>query len=732
MRFVKGFRVRTPLIATAGWLMGASALSAQQPPGLPGFSLYPSVAPTTTNAPPVPAQVPPQPTPTNPPVLAPPQSAPAPLAPATAPAPAAVPPPTPPQAPSGPAAPSALPDLGLRPPKSPDAAKPRQPAAQCVLPMLTTSPRDKQGYCIPTAIRWTPRPSATSVPLRVSVSEDVAAGGGKLLRSSAWMAAMVASLELSIPLANGTFEIESRGWIDGPSAGGAFAAGLMCLLQGVPFPADLALTGSLGPDGSLGPVAGVPQKLAAAKAAGLRRVIVPACQRVALDDRDKEVDLAARARELGLEVLFAGDVHQAYEMATGRRVRPPDPPATQSASDPAVFDFLTRNCQEQIALHEKRRDDIERFLKQKNLRPAAKTLLAKIRSDFETGRKAFDANKRYVALEFLKDANAAFTVLEPLSQTGELTDNVRTAWQQRGEAVQEKITETLFRGRQNPTSLAAALVFSEEADWLFAASSRISRAQLNLEDVQRRIAAAGPSGKVRGSLRQEQDYFTILLIYASLYAEYQLGFRTLFDGLLASIATKEGQADPAAVHLWLPVLLQAHLANAEYFRAGTTLLSPDLRQQMLLDHRLAAFLDLTRMASEKWEGLASGRSGAQPGALPANVNELTACFLWANAYCEAALLQQKYVGLGGTLDKNLEWQTFNRPTLLEMLKLAEARSLASMTLARQARIDPSPLALLFEKASWLRDGRTDSEKLEALRIFWRIALLGRLCQALGR
>jgi len=733
MKFVNHSWVRTAPVIAAAWLVGYLPTAAQELPAMPGFSLSPfGQPPPPTNGLPEPALAPTNatitlapatqtPSPTTPTIAAPPP--PQPTAPATGPAEA---PPPPKKTAAAPPAP--IPTLDLRTPKKPEPSQPLRPAAQVVIPVLTTNPRDSQGLSIPTLIRWTPRISATPTPLRVSLSEDIPGGTGKLLRSSAWMAAMVASLELNIPLADGTFEIEARGRIDGPSAGAAFATGLICLLQGVRFPGDLALTGSLGPDGSIGPVDGIPQKLAAARAAGLRRVIVPACQPVAKDERGKDVNLADRARELGIEILFAGDVHQAYELTTGRTVRPPDPPAAQPACSPAVFDFLTRICGEQIALFEKHREDIERFLKQKSLRPAAKTLLAKTRADFDAGRKAFDAGKRYAALGYLKDANAAFSVLEQLSKTTDLTDAARTQWQQRGEEVQQKMTDTLFRGREDPGSLTTALVFAEEADWLFAATARISRAALNLEDVQRRIAALGP-GKIRGSLRQEQDYFTLLLIYASLYGEYQLGFKPFFDGLLKVTRTANDDADPVAVRHWLPVLLQAHLANAQYFTAGSALLSPELRQQMLVDHRVAAFLELTRLASEEWDGL----EAAQPTpARPRGLNELNGCLLWANAYCEAAVLQQKYVGLGGSLDKNLEWKTLNQPTLLEMLNLAEARSLAGISVAKKAHVDPSALSLLYEKASWLRDSTSDADKLESLRLFWRIALLGRLALALSK
>jgi ATP-dependent Lon protease len=65
------------------------------------------------------------------------------------------------------------------------------------------------------------------------------------------------------------------GAVDGPSAGLAVFAALYSALLREAVPQDVALTGEVGIQGRVRPVGGIPEKLFAAKMAGMRRVIVP-------------------------------------------------------------------------------------------------------------------------------------------------------------------------------------------------------------------------------------------------------------------------------------------------------------------------------------------------------------------------------------------------------------------------------------------------------------------------
>ena len=65
------------------------------------------------------------------------------------------------------------------------------------------------------------------------------------------------------------------GAVDGPSAGLAVFAALYSTMRGEAVPQDVALTGEVGIQGRVRPVGGVPQKIFAARMAGMRRVLVP-------------------------------------------------------------------------------------------------------------------------------------------------------------------------------------------------------------------------------------------------------------------------------------------------------------------------------------------------------------------------------------------------------------------------------------------------------------------------
>jgi ATP-dependent Lon protease len=90
------------------------------------------------------------------------------------------------------------------------------------------------------------------------------------------------------------------GAVDGPSAGLAVFAALYSALRREPVPQDVAMTGELGIQGRVRPVGGVPEKLFAARMAGMRRAIVP-----------KE-NLRDAPRDLrGIEIVAVSDVFEA-------------------------------------------------------------------------------------------------------------------------------------------------------------------------------------------------------------------------------------------------------------------------------------------------------------------------------------------------------------------------------------------------------------------------------------
>ena len=105
------------------------------------------------------------------------------------------------------------------------------------------------------------------------------------------------------------------GGIDGPSAGGMFCLAILSALDGREFPKDFAMTGTILPDGSIGLVGGVAQKIEAAAKAGIKRVCIPALGRVEENGDSNLTDLTKVAKENGIELILVETVEEAYAAA---------------------------------------------------------------------------------------------------------------------------------------------------------------------------------------------------------------------------------------------------------------------------------------------------------------------------------------------------------------------------------------------------------------------------------
>lgn len=100
---------------------------------------------------------------------------------------------------------------------------------------------------------------------------------------------------------------------DGPSAGAAMAVGFLSMFKGDPLTRGVALTGTIQPDGSIGPVGSIPDKVRAAAREGYRTVLIPSGQL-----HDSRWDLPHLGFELNVEIREVRTIDEAYHMMTGR------------------------------------------------------------------------------------------------------------------------------------------------------------------------------------------------------------------------------------------------------------------------------------------------------------------------------------------------------------------------------------------------------------------------------
>jgi ATP-dependent Lon protease len=112
---------------------------------------------------------------------------------------------------------------------------------------------------------------------------------------------------------------------DGPSAGVAMFMALVSLMTGRTISSDTAMTGEISLRGLVLPVGGVKEKVIAAAAAGIKRVMLPARNRRDLDD----IPLDVRGQ---LEFVWLEHVEDAVAAALASPPRQPEPAAAARAA----------------------------------------------------------------------------------------------------------------------------------------------------------------------------------------------------------------------------------------------------------------------------------------------------------------------------------------------------------------------------------------------------------------
>ena len=162
--------------------------------------------------------------------------------------------------------------------------------------------------------------------VRVGIVEEFSGGVGPQWRAGVWLSAFLASTTLGKDLTDFRFTAESGGHVDGASASGLMTAGYLAALTGTPVDATATMTGIVNPDGTIGPVGGIPQKFTGSIEKGKKRLGYPIGMRHALDvDTGETVDLEKLAKEAGAEAVEVSDIYGAYELMTGQKLPRPVP-----------------------------------------------------------------------------------------------------------------------------------------------------------------------------------------------------------------------------------------------------------------------------------------------------------------------------------------------------------------------------------------------------------------------
>ena len=179
------------------------------------------------------------------------------------------------------------------------------------------------GGASPVALVTSPNPEGT---VRVGIYEEVAGSLGPQWRAGVWLASFVSSTVINKDLTDFKFTAEAGGHVDGASASGLMTAGFLASMIGAKVDPAVTMTGIINPDGTIGPVGGIPQKFLGSIEKGKKKLGYPIGMRHATDANSGErVDLVQLAKEHGAEAVEVADVYAAVELLTGKRLPRPVP-----------------------------------------------------------------------------------------------------------------------------------------------------------------------------------------------------------------------------------------------------------------------------------------------------------------------------------------------------------------------------------------------------------------------
>jgi Lon protease (S16) C-terminal proteolytic domain len=155
-------------------------------------------------------------------------------------------------------------------------------------------------------------------PLSVDVRGLQASGAGPMWTAATSVAGVQAVLISGVDPRDRQLRYALREAIDGPSAGALLSTGSLAALRGVKISRSTTMTGTVLPDGSVGRVSGLGEKVRAAAKAGFTRVLVPTGLR---QSPGEQGDLARLGRSVGVQVTPVKSVPDAYALMTGQTVR---------------------------------------------------------------------------------------------------------------------------------------------------------------------------------------------------------------------------------------------------------------------------------------------------------------------------------------------------------------------------------------------------------------------------
>lgn len=547
--------------------------------------------------------------------------------------------------------------------------------------------------------------------LRVGFFESEVGGTGEQWQTAGWMAVITSALMLGIDPSAFEFSFDVAGRIDGPSAGGLMTVAVLANFLGDQIDPSVTMTGTINPDGTIGPVGGIPHKIAGAAEAGKTTVLVPSGQRFDYDyGLEQSVDLVQVGLDNGVEVILVPDVHTAYQLLTGSSLplltggsAPQMPPDAFNKYRAGTTNWFARYQQERAKFTELPVEvqelEADLILLADDTALGADQLLGEgqvsraYSQAFEAAALARLATL-YAQLDNLYINNPDFG---PMVSRLDAESAVETRL---GAMVQRIDAET-------PRTASDAMAIMEAASNLSVAQGLIFQAQdalANLEQTE----------------YTEDDILTAIYTAAYNYALADLFIDLAEDGLQIGLGFGSAPAPSAeTMDAIAETLRRGAEANLAYFDsliiepwATDNGVSTEVAQYYFMQEDNSYLTALAAVFGA--EQLTSQMAKPESQSLMSMGASLT-------AYAESSVVIAEYYSLGAQVDENGVVVGYNRETALaDMLELADQQARGWLSSVQ----DEEPVSSIFyyENARIQRQGTPD-DQINALFYYWQSAIL---------
>jgi len=632
------------------------------------------------------------------------------------------------------------------------------------VPLAIVSPDGKSVSCVTIRIHWNPKsdvgPDDDATSFTLDIGSD--SPGASIFIAQLWNASLASAQAWQQPWGGARWKILQTPATDGSGIDAGLAVGMIATSARRPYPKETLVIGSLNPDGSLGPVSRLSERIDAAAAAGITRVIIPSIQRFDTDTSGQVINIMTHASDLHLECVPVDNLVDATQTTMNDPLPEVavDSSAPKYSNDVATYiDGFAHREQNEVASGLKfapKESELPKYA------PRTAAIWKSVYADNDAGQQAYRAGQVYVAYQLFARANGRMRGVNALVGQNKATFNIQSALAE-SDDLRRRLHDLMTPPSIDRAELESAVLVAEMADWAYDISASLEGAELIAKQAYSQRSDATDTQK---------DRARETILFVNEQAKYLINQSDFYTGLILHIGHNNPMpVDDNASNL-LPQLIPAQLATARIFTEGIRQRANDLRDGLLFDPRLAAYMRILRESKTAWdsrqrqkeiEGVSEITAGGAPaklgGSSPSTVvgfdpgntylpphtvlapsansstkklSDVALCLIWANDDCEIATLDEKYLRLNGTVDPvTHEWQVKDRAKLDALLQSAELGARRGIAFAEKVEVDPSVLSMIYEKTAYLRIQNDDASALDALRNYWRCALIGNLCWQLA-